>query len=89
VTIVTNMGAANPVAAAAVVRGVARELGLAGLPVAAITGDDVLDVVTGGGFTIDETGAPVESLATRSSRPTPTSAPRRSSKRWARAPASW
>ncbi|HWJ55852.1 MAG TPA: acyclic terpene utilization AtuA family protein [Vicinamibacterales bacterium] len=62
VTIVTNMGAANPAAAAAVVRGVARELGLAGLPVAAITGDDVLDVVTGGGFTIDETGAPVESL---------------------------
>jgi hypothetical protein len=44
------------------VRVVARELGLAGLPVAAITGDDVLDVVTGGGFAIDETGAPVESL---------------------------
>ena len=62
VTIVTNMGAANPVAGAAVVRAVARELGLAGLPVAAITGDDVLDVVTGGGFAIDETGAPVESL---------------------------
>jgi Acyclic terpene utilisation family protein AtuA len=62
VTIVTNMGAANPVAGAAVVRDVARELGLTGLPVAAITGDDVLDVVTGGGFAIDETGAPVESL---------------------------
>ena len=62
VTIVTNMGAANPVAGAAMVRAVARELGLAGLPVAAITGDDVLDVVTGGGFAIDETGAPVESL---------------------------
>jgi Acyclic terpene utilisation family protein AtuA len=62
VTIVTNMGAANPVAAAAVVRAVARELGLAGLPVAAITGDDVLDVVAGGGFAIEETGAPVESL---------------------------
>ena len=71
------------------VRGVARELGLAGLPVAAITGDDVLDVVTGGGFTIDETGAPVNRLATRSSRPTPTSAPRRLSRRWPRAPASW
>ena len=40
----------------------ARELGLAGLPVAAVTGDDVLDVVTGGGFAIDETGAPVASL---------------------------
>jgi hypothetical protein len=62
VTIVTNMGAANPGAAAVVVRRVARELGLGGLPVAALTGDDVLDVVTGGGFTIDETGVPVESL---------------------------
>jgi hypothetical protein len=62
VTIVTNMGAANPVAAAAIVREVARELGLAGLPVAAVTGDDVLDLVTGGGFTVDETGEAVESL---------------------------
>ena len=60
VTIVTNMGAANPVAGAAVVRAVARELGLAGLRVAAVTGDDVLDVVTGGGSAIDETGAPVD-----------------------------
>jgi hypothetical protein len=62
VTIVTNMGAANPVAAAAVVREVARELGLAGLPVAAVTGDDVLGLVTGGGFSIDDTGESVESL---------------------------
>ena len=62
VTIVTNMGAANPVAAAAVVRDVARELGLAGLPVAAVTGDDVLDLVTGGGFAVDDTGESVESL---------------------------
>jgi hypothetical protein len=62
VTIVTNMGAANPVAAAAVVREVARELGLAGLPVAAIIGDDVLELVTGGGYTIDDDGQPIESL---------------------------
>jgi hypothetical protein len=62
VTIVTNMGAAHPAAAAALVRTIARELGLGGLPVAAITGDDVLDVVTGGGFTVDDTGQPVESL---------------------------
>ncbi|MEO5821923.1 MAG: acyclic terpene utilization AtuA family protein [Vicinamibacteraceae bacterium] len=62
VTIVTNMGAANPLAGAEVVREVARELGLHGVPVAAVTGDDVLATVTDGGFAIDETGAPVESL---------------------------
>jgi hypothetical protein len=62
VRIVTNMGAANPPAAAALVRRVAREIGLAGLRVAAVTGDDVLDAVAEGGCTIDETGAPVSSL---------------------------
>ncbi len=62
VTIITNMGAANPIAAAAVVRGVARELGLAGLPVAAVTGDDVLDVIARDGGTIAETGEPIERL---------------------------
>jgi hypothetical protein len=43
VCIITNMGAANPVAAARAVAAVARRLGLAGLRVAAVTGDDVLD----------------------------------------------
>ena len=62
VTIVTNMGAANPAAAAEAVRRVARELGLGGLPVAAVTGDDVLDVVRDGAFTLAERGAPVASL---------------------------
>jgi hypothetical protein len=45
VRIITNMGAANPAAAARVVAGVARRLGLAGLRVAAVTGDDVLGLV--------------------------------------------
>src|SRR3954449_10063273 len=40
--IVTNMGEANPVAAAEATRDIARQLGLRGLRVAAITGDDVL-----------------------------------------------
>ena len=62
VTIVTNMGAANPTAAAAVIRRIARELGLAGLTVAAVTGDDVLDVVRDGAFTLAERGSPVASL---------------------------
>jgi hypothetical protein len=42
VRIVSNMGAANPVGAARATREVARKLGLAGLKIAAITGDDVL-----------------------------------------------
>lgn len=62
VTIVTNMGAANPVAAAAEVRRVARELGLGGLRVAAVTGDDVLDAVRDGAFTLAERGSAVASL---------------------------
>src|SRR5690606_36295487 len=43
VTIVTNMGAANPASGAEAVRALAGRLGLRGLRVAAITGDDVLD----------------------------------------------
>ncbi len=43
VKIVTNMGAANPAAAARATRDIAREMGLRGLKVAAVTGDDVLD----------------------------------------------
>ena len=45
VRVITNMGAANPTGAARAVAGVARRLGLAGLRVAAVTGDDMLDVV--------------------------------------------
>jgi hypothetical protein len=42
VTIITNMGAANPLAAGEAVLEVARELGLPRLRVAVVTGDDVL-----------------------------------------------
>jgi hypothetical protein len=42
VTIITNMGAANPMAAGQAVLDVARELGLPRLRVAVVTGDDVL-----------------------------------------------
>lgn len=45
VRIVTNMGAANPVAAARCVARIAREMGLDGLKIAAVMGDDVLDIV--------------------------------------------
>lgn len=61
--IVTNMGAANPLAAAEHTRSLARELGLAGLKVAAVTGDNVLDRI--GDFILDETGAPAAALGDR------------------------
>ncbi|NPC58595.1 acyclic terpene utilization AtuA family protein [Caenimonas soli] len=42
ITVITNMGAANPLAAGDAVLQVARELGLSRLRVAVVTGDDVL-----------------------------------------------
>ena len=64
ITIVTNMGAANPRAAAAVVTNIAKRLG-ARLRVATITGDDVLHVVKGSTGLIEETGDPVATLGQR------------------------
>ncbi|MFN3210097.1 MAG: acyclic terpene utilization AtuA family protein [Roseovarius sp.] len=61
--IITNMGAANPRAAAERTVAVARELGLTGLRVAAVTGDDVLDRI--GDHVLDETGAPARALGAR------------------------
>src|ERR1700726_3097723 len=43
IKIVTNMGAANPEAAARKTAEIARSLGLSKLKIAAIVGDDVLD----------------------------------------------
>ena len=65
IKVVTNMGAANPVAAAERTAEVARSLGLRGLKVAAVTGDDVLDAVRAGDWELDETGEPVASLGNR------------------------
>lgn len=42
-SIVSNLGSANPVAAGAAIVGLARELGLGGLRVAALVGDDIND----------------------------------------------
>jgi hypothetical protein len=47
IRIVTNAGAANPVAAARNVQEIARSRGLRGLKIAAVTGDDVLDLLKG------------------------------------------
>lgn len=54
--IVTNMGAANPLAAAELVRDVARRQGLTGLKVAAVTGDDVLEQISGSDIALLEGG---------------------------------
>lgn len=54
--IVTNMGAANPLAAAQAARATARALGLHGLRIAAVTGDDVLAQIAGGSHAVDERG---------------------------------
>ena len=64
-TIVTNMGAANPAAAADVVRGVARRLGLSSVSVAAVTGDDVRQLMNTGDYVVTETGEPVRNLGDR------------------------
>jgi len=64
-TIVTNMGAANPAAAANAVRGVARRLGLSSVSVAAVTGDDVRELMDTGDYVVTETGEPVRNLGDR------------------------
>ncbi|TXN81858.1 acyclic terpene utilization AtuA family protein [Methylobacterium sp. WL8] len=65
IRIVTNMGAANPVAAARKTRALAQELGLTGLTVAAVTGDDLLDAVRAGDFALEESGEAVADLGNR------------------------
>lgn len=65
VRIITNMGAANPVAAAEKVMETARSLGLRGIRIAAVTGDDVLEVVRGGDYLLEETGKAIGTLGNR------------------------
>ena len=62
VKIITNMGAANPLAGAAKIAEVARTLGLYGLKIAAITGDDVLDIVQRENYRIEDNGQPLSTL---------------------------
>ncbi|MBI0536448.1 DUF1446 domain-containing protein [Roseomonas sp. KE2513] len=64
IRIVTNMGAANPLAAARRVAEVARGLGLSGLRIAAVTGDDVTDSLRGTDAALDE-GGTVAALGNR------------------------
>ncbi|MBR8322764.1 MULTISPECIES: acyclic terpene utilization AtuA family protein [Burkholderia cepacia complex] len=65
VRIVSNMGAANPRAAARRTAQIAQSLGIAGLKVAAVEGDDVLDVVLHGAFRFEESGDDVAAYRDR------------------------
>lgn len=65
VRIVSNMGAANPLAAARKTAEIARKLGLGGVKIAAVTGDDVLDVVLQSDAKFEETGESVASYRKR------------------------
>ena len=62
VVLITNMGAANPQAAAEKTREIAVELGLSGIKIAAISGDDVLEAVKSADYPIIENGESIRSL---------------------------
>jgi hypothetical protein len=63
--VITNMGAANPLAAAQEVRRIAGELGLSGLKVVALTGDDVLATLLGDPSQMLDNGKTLASLGDR------------------------
>lgn len=65
IKIITNMGAANPVSAVNKSAEIARMLGLNGLKIAAVTGDNVPASVCSGNYRLEETGATVAQLGDR------------------------
>src|ERR1700742_3702245 len=65
IKIVTNMGAANPEAAAKRTAEIARSLGLSKLRIAAVVGDDVLDACKAGDFPIMEFDGSIRQLGNR------------------------
>jgi hypothetical protein len=56
IKIITNMGAANPLAAARRTAEIARDSGFRKIKVAAVTGDDVCGIISEGEHTVLETG---------------------------------
>jgi hypothetical protein len=65
IKIVTNMGAANPEAAARKTADIAKALGLPSLKVAAIVGDDVLDACKAGDLPVMEFDGTIRQLGNR------------------------
>jgi hypothetical protein len=62
---ISNMGAANPAAAAARTKQIARQLGIHGLRIASITGDDVLSLVQRIAPPFEDDGQSIESIGNR------------------------
>jgi hypothetical protein len=65
VKIITNMGAANPVGAARLAADVARKMGIAGLKIAAVSGDDVIETLRDRDWPLIETHGRVGDIAAR------------------------
>jgi Acyclic terpene utilisation family protein AtuA len=65
IKIVTNMGAANPVAAARKTAEIAKSLGLSSLKIAAVIGDDVLEACRDGDLKIMEFDGSIKQLGNR------------------------
>lgn len=62
VKIITNMGAANPVSAMKKTVEIAQKLGIQNLKIAAVTGDDVFQLIKENEFEILETGESIETI---------------------------
>jgi Acyclic terpene utilisation family protein AtuA len=65
VAIITNMGAANPIGAARAAAGIARDMGISGLKIAAVSGDDVTQAMRGRDLPLIETQGRVADIADR------------------------
>lgn len=62
IKIITNMGAANPLAGAKKIKEIAQKLGLKDLKIAAVTGDDVLEIIKKQDLMIEETGEKLSTI---------------------------
>ena len=65
VKLITNMGAVNPLAALDRTLEIAQQNGLTGMKIAAVTGDDVMNIITTMNPVIEETGEFVSSSLSR------------------------
>lgn len=62
IRVLSNMGAANPRAAVSRTAAIARDLGITALRIAAVTGDDVLELVRAGAMAGEQNGAWIAEL---------------------------
>src|SRR5262249_43743312 len=63
VKIITNMGAANPIGAARAAASIARDMGISGLKIAAVSGDDVMPALRHRDWPLIETQGRVGDIA--------------------------